>query len=105
EVAGASYSPADGHCNSLKLLRALHIGMERRGVTYLANHRVESIAPRAGEFGLRVPGEEIRSAKLVLAAGLGNAHLAPFVGLDVPVRPQRGQLIVTEKTAPFLRYP
>ncbi len=28
-----------------------------------------------------------------------------MVGLDVPVRPQRGQLIVTEKTAPFLRYP
>jgi octopine oxidase subunit B len=28
-----------------------------------------------------------------------------MVGLDVPVRAQRGQLIVTEKTAPFLRYP
>jgi glycine/D-amino acid oxidase-like deaminating enzyme len=28
-----------------------------------------------------------------------------MVGLDVPVRPQRGQLIVTEKTAPFLHYP
>jgi len=27
-----------------------------------------------------------------------------MVGLDVPVRPQRGQLIVTERTAPFLNY-
>jgi len=42
---------------------------------------------------------------VVLAAGVANARLGPMVGLDVPVRPQRGQLIVTEKTAPFLRYP
>jgi glycine/D-amino acid oxidase-like deaminating enzyme len=42
---------------------------------------------------------------VVLAAGIGNARLGPMVGLHVPVRPQRGQLIVTEKTAPFLHYP
>jgi glycine/D-amino acid oxidase-like deaminating enzyme len=28
-----------------------------------------------------------------------------MVGLEVPVRPQRGQLIVTERVAPFLNYP
>jgi glycine/D-amino acid oxidase-like deaminating enzyme len=28
-----------------------------------------------------------------------------MVGLDVPVRPQRGQLIVTERTQPFLHHP
>src|SRR5207253_1002104 len=48
---------------------------------------------------------EVRAGKVVLAAGIGNARLGPMVGLDVPVRPQRGQLIVTEKTAPFLDYP
>jgi glycine/D-amino acid oxidase-like deaminating enzyme len=28
-----------------------------------------------------------------------------MLGLSVPVRPQRGQLIVTERVAPFLHYP
>jgi hydrogen cyanide synthase HcnC len=28
-----------------------------------------------------------------------------MLGLDVPVRPQRGQIAVTEKTRPFLHYP
>ena len=28
-----------------------------------------------------------------------------MVGLDVPVRPQRGQIVITEKAAPFLNYP
>ena len=42
---------------------------------------------------------------MVLTAGVGNKALGESVGLDVPVRPQRGQLIVTEKAAPFLHHP
>ncbi len=105
EVVGASYCPLDGHVNSLRLFRALHTGMQQLGVTYLPNHAVDSIEHRSGEFMIRSAGGEVRSAKLVLAAGNGNARLGPMVGLDVPVRPQRGQIVVTEKAAPFLNYP
>jgi glycine/D-amino acid oxidase-like deaminating enzyme len=105
EVVGASYSRFDGHCNSLRLFRALNAGMQQLGVTYLPEHRVERIHYNAGEFRLTSRAGEIRVPKIVLAAGIDNVRLAPMVGLDVPVRPQRGQLIVTEKTAPFLHYP
>jgi hydrogen cyanide synthase HcnC len=105
EVAGASYCALDGHCNSLKLFHALHAGMRDLGVRYLPEHGVEGIVHAAGEFRLATKGGEARAAKLVLAAGLGNARLAPMVGLEAPVRPQRGQLIVTERAAPFLHYP
>jgi glycine/D-amino acid oxidase-like deaminating enzyme len=105
EVAGASYSKFDGHCNSLELLRALNAGMQQLGVVYLCERPVASIAHSAGEFSLATSGGEVRAAKIVLAAGIGNARLAPMVGLEVPVRPQRGQILVTEKTARFLHYP
>ena len=105
EVAGASYTKVDGHCNSLKLLRALHTGMQRRGVTYASEHLVERIDHAGREFRLFTHGGEIRAGKVVLAAGIGNATLGPMVGLDIPVRPQRGQLIVTERIAPFLHFP
>jgi octopine oxidase subunit B len=105
EVSGASYCPFDGHCNSLRLFRALHIGMERRGATYLANHAVDCIEPQNEGFRIVGHGGVVEARKVVLAAGLGNARLGPMVGLDVPVRPQRGQIVVTEKTRPFLRYP
>lgn len=105
EVTGASYSAADGHCNSLRLFRALNKGMQMLGATYLANHIVDRVQ-RSGEgFRLVTKSDEVQAGKVVLAAGLGNARLAPMVGLNVPVRGQRGQLIVTEKTRPFLRYP
>jgi hydrogen cyanide synthase HcnC len=48
---------------------------------------------------------EVRASKLVLAAGNGNARLAPMVKLSAPVRPQRGQIVVTERVRPFLPYP
>ena len=105
EVVGGSYCPLDGHCNSLRLLRALHIGLKRHDADYLPNHIVDTIEPRAGEFRLATQGGGITAGKLVLAAGNGNARLGPMVGLDVPVRPQRGQIVVTERARPFLPYP
>ena len=105
EVAGATYCPLDGHCNSLRLLRALHTDLQRRGGVYLSNHLVEDIAHRDGVFHLATRGGAVVAGKLVLAAGIANARLAPMVGLAAPVRPQRGQILVTEKLAPFLHHP
>ena len=104
DVAGASFCPLDGHVNALRLLRALHVGFQRLGGRYFPDCAVERIEPRSGEFRLHGEGTEIAARKIVLAAGLGNARLAPMVGIDAPVRPQRGQIIVTEKVAPFMNY-
>ncbi|WP_372395703.1 FAD-dependent oxidoreductase [Azospirillum sp. HJ39] len=105
DVVGGTYCPLDGHCNSLRLLRTLHKGIGMLGVAYLPNHRVERIDHRDGGFRMATAGGEIRAGKVVLAAGHDSLRLAPMVGLSAPVRPQRGHVIVTEKTAPFLHHP
>jgi hydrogen cyanide synthase HcnC len=105
EVVGGSYCPLDGHCNSLRLLRALHMGLQRQGARYLPNHIVDTIEPRGGEFHLTTGSGDVTAGNVVLAAGNGNARLGPMVGLRVPVRPQRGQIVVTERARPFLPYP
>ena len=105
EVMGGSFCPLDGHCNSLRLLRALHTAMQARGAAYLANHIVQGIDYRGGGFRLATAAGEVRAGKIVLAAGNGNARLAPMVRLSAPVRPQRGQIVVTERVRPFLAHP
>jgi len=105
DVAGGSYCPLDGHCNSLRLHRALYIALARHGARYLPNHRVARLTHAAGEFTLATAAGAIRAGKVVIAAGNASAALAPMVGLDAPMRPNRGQIIVTERTRPFLRYP
>jgi glycine/D-amino acid oxidase-like deaminating enzyme len=104
EVAGASFCPFDGHVNALRTLRALHVAFARLGGRYRPNHAVERIEAHTGEFRLATAAGEIAAGRVVLAAGLGNARLAPMVGLEAPVRPQRGQIIVTEKVAPFMNH-
>lgn len=105
DVVGAVYSPLDGQVNSLRLFHALHVAMARRSVDYRPGCVVEAVRPTAGGFLICMPGARLRATKVVLAAGLGNARLAPMVGLDAPVRPNKGQIIVTERAAPFLRHP
>lgn len=105
QVVGASFCPQDGHCNSLKLFRALHVAMARAGVAYRPQCRVDKVANENGEFTVAAGELEVRAGQLVLAAGLDNARLAPMVGLTAPVRPQRGHIAVTEKAQPFLHYP
>ncbi|WP_191084194.1 NAD(P)/FAD-dependent oxidoreductase [Roseococcus microcysteis] len=106
DVVGGVFCPLDGHVNSLRLFRALHTSALARGATYLPDHPVRDIAPLpGGGFRLTTAQGEIEAGRVVLAAGLGNAALAPMVGLTAPVRPQRGQVMVTERTTPFLRHP
>ncbi|HKV16328.1 MAG TPA: FAD-dependent oxidoreductase [Reyranella sp.] len=105
EVIGASYCPLDGHVNSLRLFRALHAAIHARGVRYLPSHRVESIEREGGEFRLATTQGEVRAGRVALAAGNANMRLAPMVGLAAPMKPERGQIVVTERLRPFLHYP
>lgn len=104
DLPGAFYSSADGTCDPLSLLHALHAAFQRMGVVYLGNHEVETITCRGpSDFLVHTRGihRSLGAAKIVLAAGLGNAALAPMVGLSAPVSPLQGQIIVTERVAPF----
>ncbi|SAK60515.1 FAD dependent oxidoreductase [Caballeronia fortuita] len=104
-VIGASYTPMDGHVNPLKLLRALHAAMQTRGVKLVSSERAERIVPGANGFTVYGKRGTYHAGRVVLAAGLGNRALAPFVGLNAPVAPNRGQVLVSERVAPFLDYP
>jgi hydrogen cyanide synthase HcnC len=97
-VTGASWTPYDGHANSLALFHALHRSFAGKGGTYLPNSAVTETVAAPRDFRIEASGETLVAPKIVLAAGLGNAALAPLFGLSAPVRPQRGQILVTERT-------
>ena len=104
-VRGAIHCGHDGHVNPLKLLRALHAALKLRGADYRPQHGVTAITPVGSGFRIEVAGGSVSAARVVLAAGLGNANLAPMVGISAPVRPQRGQILVLERVQPLLRFP
>jgi glycine/D-amino acid oxidase-like deaminating enzyme len=99
-VVGASFCPVDGHASPLHLLRALHQMLD-----YRPNRRVNSIDSAPNSFTVRCGPETFRAPRVVIAAGLGSRDLAPLVGLEMPVSPLQGQIIVTERMRKLIDYP
>lgn len=105
DVAGASYTPMDGHANPLKLLRALHTACQQRGVRILPRHGVGQIARDGAGFVVEAGGTRFAAPRIVLASGLGNRALAGQIGLHAPVAPNRGQVLIGERASHFLDHP
>jgi octopine oxidase subunit B len=105
DVVGGTYCTLDGDCNPLRLLRALHVALDRAQCRYFPSARVLTIERQAPRFVLRTRAGVVEAERIVLAAGLGNARLAPMVGLAAPVRPNQGQILVLERLRPFLPMP
>ncbi|MFO1413577.1 MAG: FAD-dependent oxidoreductase [Burkholderiales bacterium] len=104
-VAGGTWCPQDGDCNPLRLLHALHVALQRAGVAYLHGHAVNAIEVEPVGFALATARGTVRCERVVLAAGLGNARLAPHVGLAMPVTPNQGHVVALERVQPFLPFP
>lgn len=105
DVVGGSYCWRDGHTNPLLLLHALHNGLRRLGAEILADRPVTSISAGDGGFTVETREKRYTGDKVVIAAGLGSRDLARQVGLDLPIRPERGQILVTRRVAPMLDLP
>jgi glycine/D-amino acid oxidase-like deaminating enzyme len=106
EVLGASFQPADGHVDPLTLLRGFHAGLRAAGGDHRPGAPVAKIDKVGGFYCIRrVDGAELLAERIVVAAGVGTTRVAAMVGLDVPVRPVRGQNIVTERLVPILPLP
>ena len=77
----------------------------RLGMAYRPNQHTDRIDAAPHSFTVHTGDAPYTAPKLVIAAGLGSRTLAPLVGLDVPVAPQQGQIIVTERVRKLLDYP
>lgn len=105
KIAGAILHHQDGHVNPLKLLQALTEDVRQLGGRILNGKVVRSVR-RSRNFTLECQdGTIVEAEKTVLSAGLGAAALGPQMGFKAPVRPQRGQVLITEKLPKIINRP
>lgn len=105
KVVGAILHHQDGHANPLKLLRALADDVRRLGGVILNSKQVTRV-DKTDLFRIFCDdGTEVQARKTVLSAGLGAAKLGPMMGFMAPVRPQRGQVMITEKLPKLINRP
>jgi glycine/D-amino acid oxidase-like deaminating enzyme len=100
---GSTFCPHGRHGDPPATLRALHRALHRAGVRAL---RAKALRARANDaaqgFRIERDAERIACRRVVPAAGLDKPDLCEPLGLQALLRPQRGQIKVTERSARFL---
>ena len=105
DVVGAILHHQDGQANPLRLLKALADDVRRMGGRVLNGKTVDYVDRSDGFFLECDDGTTVHSERVILCAGLGAATLGPKMGFKAPVRPQRGQVIITEKLPKMINRP
>lgn len=101
-VLGATFCKDDGDCDPLSLLKSYRIGFKKNKGEFISNCFVNDIENKNNEILVHTSKGIVSTGKLVLAAGIANKKLGKLVGLDVPVKPIRGQVLVSERVDPVL---
>lgn len=101
-MIASTYSKSDSQVNPLLLMRAfLHNGL-KMGMDVFRHTPVIDI-DRIGDRWI-VKGEKeinIECESVVIAAGAWSAEIGKMLDIDIPIKPVKGQIAVTEQIAPI----
>lgn len=97
DILGAVYTPLDATLNPYLTTLAFARGARALGATIRTGVEVTTLKLEAGRVRAAVtPVGEVTGDWLVVAAGAWSPGLTRTIGLDLPVEPSRGQIVVTE---------
>jgi len=96
-LAAATFSPMDGRVNPLQLTFGFARAARRNGAIIRTGAEVKEIVVQRGAVDKVVTSAGTVSTKVVVnAAGVWAPFIGRMAGLDIPIKPRRGQILVTE---------
>ncbi len=101
-VVGAAFVPGDGHVNPILLTLAYAAAARRLGAEIrqgIEATRLEVSRDRVA--AVLTPAGPIAASRVIVAAGAWSSALLAPLGIALPVRPGRGQMLVTEALPPL----
>lgn len=103
---GAKYCATDGVANPILSTWAFAVAAERLGVTVLTHTEAIGVEVHEGQITsvlARGRGEEltIETPLLIHAGGAYSLHLGQALGIQIPVKPARNFIAVTQRVRPF----
>lgn len=103
KLMGALYSPTSGKVNPIFLTFAFASAAKQRGAVFLNETEVTDIIhDREKVLGVKTADGEFRADKVVIAAGSWSAPVAEMAGVSIPIKPRKGQIVITEQIGPFM---
>ena len=97
EVTCASWCPTDGHANPLAATLAFYIKARSLGARFITGEKVLRIEKIKGKARKVVAaGNVYEGEKIIVACGYESRELVRTVGIDVPMRKELIEALVTE---------
>ncbi len=104
DIAGATYSPLDAQVNPMSLCLAFAKSAMQMGAQILTNVEVTDVLVTDGKVeGVVTSRGVIKADVVVNAAGVYAPVIGRMVGIDLPITPRRGQVLVTESVPQVLK--
>jgi sarcosine oxidase subunit beta len=104
-IAGAAYSAMDGQVNPIALTQALGLGARRLGARIMSRTTATGICRRQNRVvGIETNRGRLYADTVVNAAGVWAARIGAMAGVAIPIRPRRGQILVTRAVAPLISH-
>ncbi len=95
KIRGATFSETEHYVSPTRVVEALKRAAGEIGAEFRENTPVSSLSKRNGEVGgVRTHDEEIFADKVVLSTGAWGCEAGGWLGMEVPVRPVRGQVAI-----------
>jgi sarcosine oxidase subunit beta len=102
-VLGGVFCPLNGQINPLMLCRAFARGARRLGARIMLGTTVQNVYHGNGRVrAVRTSEGDIPCEFAVNAAGAWAADIGEMVGQHLPVKPARGQIVLTEPLPRFI---
>jgi glycine/D-amino acid oxidase-like deaminating enzyme len=104
-LAGGAFYPQDCQVQPMRAAMAWLAQAGRHGRLSVSRAEATGLEPAAGAAPRLVTGRGAISAPVVInAAGPWGGEVARRLGSDLPVRPRRGHILVTEPLPPVIRH-
>ncbi|MBP2472644.1 sarcosine oxidase subunit beta [Crossiella equi] len=96
-LLAAAFSPTDGHCTPEAVVQGYAQAARRHRAVIRKHTEVTGIDVADGTItGVRTDRGTVRTTTVVCAAGAWSAAVGEMAGVELPVRPLRRQILVTE---------
>lgn len=102
-ISGATFSPLDAKVNPILLTLAFISSAQRFGGKAFTECKVTGIEAKSGRVSaVHTARGKIETSVAVNAAGAHAASIGQMVNVTIPIKPRRGQLLVTESLPPMV---
>lgn len=103
KLLGALYSPTGGKVHPIYMTLAYAHAAKKLGMVFMNETDVTGVIKKDGTVvGVNTSKGDFYGDKVVVCAGSWSAAVGEMVGFPIPIKPRKGQILITEPIGPFM---